>query len=134
MRFLRKGGLGAALITTAALGWAAVSAGHTETFGVHGTIQIDDVRGQLLDMSGKLRSDLNACAANREGTLLFRNAQTGVVSNFGVVKTDKNGKWKRTNVRGGRGTYAADFHKATVKHNRHHQHSCKHSQARVDFP
>jgi hypothetical protein len=123
----------AALAGAVVLGSAAIAIGHDASFAVHGTIQIDNVRGQLLDMSGKLRSDLAACAENREGELLFRGS-TGVVSRFGGLQTNGAGAWKRTNVRGGRGTYAADFPKRTVKNNRHHTHRCKHSQAQVDFP
>ncbi len=51
------------------------------------------------------------------------------MSRLGGIATDRNGNWARSNVRGGRGTFAADFPKTTVKHK-----TCKASQAKVHFP
>ncbi len=130
MRFLRKGALCAALISVAALGWAAVSVGQAKKIAVHGVIQIDDVRGQLISFSGQITSDVKGCIKNRDdGQLLFRNDSTGVVSRLGGIATDRHGNWARSNVHGGLGTFAADFPKRTVKHK-----TCKASQAKVHFP
>lgn len=130
MRFLRKGALCAALISVVALGWAAVSMGKANKIAVHGVIQIDDVRGQLISFSGQITSDVKGCIKNRDdGQLLFKSDSSGVVSRLGGIATDRNGNWARSNVRGGRGTFAADFPKTTVKHK-----TCKASQAKVHFP
>jgi hypothetical protein len=126
----------AALITATALAFTAISFGHDATFKVKGTIHIDSTSGQFTDLSGTLSSELKACIANRDGTLLFRPDSTGLVSNYGVLSTNRDGKWTRTRVgfRGGPGTIAATFRKATPTSNRHHQHTCKKSQVQIAFP
>ncbi len=76
MRFLRKGALCAALISVGPWGgppfrWKA------NKIAVHGVIQIDDVRGQLISFSGQITSDVKGCIKNRDdGQLLFKSDST----------------------------------------------------------